>query len=202
MKKSWILILGAIPLVAIASVVVWKASGDDSRRQGALGSDEAVALSWRGDWSAETEYAQGNVVSHEGTSYVADGEKPEIPRANCEGCGWTVVGVERAPAQGLTEVAKEIGGYEIIEKVVSIPPGRSYQHIKCSSPEKSPLGAGWREPAGRGAWEIGSGQPFDNQSVNYTGTPEVASGWAFTVYNDLNGDRDITLYLTCAPLPH
>lgn len=115
MKRSWFVIAAAIPLVAIASVVVWKASGDDSRRQAALGEGEAVALSWRGDWAAEADYSAGNVVSHEGASYVAEGEKLSTPKPDCSECGWTVMA-----AEGAAEDAKEatptsgLSGYEIV----------------------------------------------------------------------------------------
>ncbi len=82
MKKSLLVVL-AVVLVAVVSIAVWKSSDNGSRRQGALESREAVALSWRGDWSSETEYAAGNVVSYRGASYVAEGEGLGTPEAEC-----------------------------------------------------------------------------------------------------------------------
>jgi hypothetical protein len=97
MKRSSFVILATVPLVVIASIALWKVSGDDSRRQGALGSGEAVALSWRGDWTAETAYAPGSVVTHEGISYVAESEKPSTPEPECVECGWSQLASGGAP---------------------------------------------------------------------------------------------------------
>jgi hypothetical protein len=41
MKKTWIVVAAAVPLVFLASLAVWKVSGDDSRRQGAFTDKEA-----------------------------------------------------------------------------------------------------------------------------------------------------------------
>jgi hypothetical protein len=89
MKKSLLAILAAVVLVAVVSVVVLKSSDDGSRREGALESSDAIALSWRGEWSDAAEYVRGNVVSVEGVSYVAEGEKLAKPQVGCAECGWT-----------------------------------------------------------------------------------------------------------------
>lgn len=109
MKRSWLVVVGAIALVVIGSIFVVMSSGDDSRRQGALGSPEAVPLSWQGDWSAEAEYSAGSVVSHEGTSYVAEGEKLGTPEAGCAGCGWTQLVTESPPAEAEEPAPAEAG---------------------------------------------------------------------------------------------
>lgn len=88
MKKSWLAIAAAIALVAVVSVVVVSSSDDGPRRQGALEGGEAVALSWRGEWSEAAEYVRGNVVTVKGVSYVAEGEKLAMPAAGCGECGW------------------------------------------------------------------------------------------------------------------
>lgn len=91
MKKSMLAIMAAVVLVAVVSVAVLKSSDNDSRRQGALEGNEAVALSWRSEWSDAAEYVRGNVVSHEGVSYVAEGEKLGKPDAECAECGWALL---------------------------------------------------------------------------------------------------------------
>jgi hypothetical protein len=88
MKKSVLAIVAAVALVAVVSVVVVMSSDDGSRRQGAIEGSEAVALSWRGDWNEAAEYVRGNVVSVEGVSYVAEGEKLAKPEMGCAECGW------------------------------------------------------------------------------------------------------------------
>ena len=88
MKKSWLAVAAAIALVAVVSVVVVSASDDGPRRQGALEGGEAVALSWRGEWSDGAEYVRGNVVTVKGVSYVAEGEKLAAPEVGCAECGW------------------------------------------------------------------------------------------------------------------
>lgn len=113
MKKSLLVIAAAIGLVVIASVAIWKTSGDDSRRQGAL-VDEPVTLNWHGDWNAATEYTAGSVVTYEGASYVAEGEKLSTPMPDCAECGWTTLALEgsstEAPTGGATEPAPATAG--------------------------------------------------------------------------------------------
>ena len=105
MKKS-LLVVGAIALVAVVSVVVVMTSEDDARSQGALEGSEAVALSWRGDWSEEAEYVRGNVVSVEGVSYVAEGEKLAKPELGCSECGWAeLVSADQAAAESTPTAA-------------------------------------------------------------------------------------------------
>jgi hypothetical protein len=88
MKKSLLVVLAAALLVAVVSVAVVWTSDDGSRRQGALESGDAVALSWRGGWSDAVAYVPGSVVSLEGVSYVAESEKPAKPEPGCAECGW------------------------------------------------------------------------------------------------------------------
>jgi opacity protein-like surface antigen len=98
MKKTLLVILAAVALVAVSSVAVWKSSDNGPRRQGALEGGDAVALSWRGDWSDSAEYARGNVVAVEGVSYVAEGEKLAKPEVGCSECGWTELASSEAQA--------------------------------------------------------------------------------------------------------
>jgi hypothetical protein len=98
MKKSLLVILAAVVLVAVISVAVLKSSDNGSRRQGALEESDAIALSWRGEWSEAAEYGRGNVVSVEGVSYVAEGEKLAKPEVGCAECGWTELASSEAPA--------------------------------------------------------------------------------------------------------
>lgn len=108
MKRSWFVIAGAGVLVVIGSIAVLRSSGEDSRRQGALGGGEPVALSWRGDWSAEAEYTAGSVVTYDGASYVAEGEKLSTPNPGCAECGWARLATESPPAE--TEASEPAGG--------------------------------------------------------------------------------------------
>jgi hypothetical protein len=89
--KTLLAVVAAIALVAVVSIAVWKSSDDGPRRQGVLEGSEAVALSWRGDWNADVQYVRGNVVSYEGVSYVAEGEKVGKPDAECAECGWALL---------------------------------------------------------------------------------------------------------------
>jgi len=65
--------VGILALVAVGSIGVWKLSGDDGRRVGALGPiEEPIALAWRGAWAEEAKYEAGQVVSYVKSSYVAE----------------------------------------------------------------------------------------------------------------------------------
>lgn len=86
MKKSWVVIVAAIPLVIVGSIAVWQLSANDGRRVGALGPiREPMPLAWRGTWTGETRYDVGQVVSYQGSSYVA--EAPNAERAPGPKCG-------------------------------------------------------------------------------------------------------------------
>jgi hypothetical protein len=90
MKRSWFVIAAAIPLVAIGSIVVWQLAGSD-RTVGALSGPTApVALSWRGDWSAQVAYGPGDLVSHEGAGFIAESESTgSAPDPQCaSACPW------------------------------------------------------------------------------------------------------------------
>jgi hypothetical protein len=64
--------VGIVALVAVGSIGVWQLAGDDGRRVGALEPiEKPVPLAWRGAWTRDTEYAVGEVVSYENSSYVA-----------------------------------------------------------------------------------------------------------------------------------
>ena len=96
LKKSWFLVAAAVPLVLVASIGVWKVSGNDARTVGALGPlEEPVPLSWRGEWSERFEYAGGEVVSYQGVSYVAEtaNSAQEPGSSDCRGdCPWSALG--------------------------------------------------------------------------------------------------------------
>jgi hypothetical protein len=83
--------VGIVALVAIGSVGLWQVSGSDERRVGALEPiEKPVPLAWRGAWAREAEYAAGEVVSYEGSSYVAEGATDgQVPNAK-EG-PWTLM---------------------------------------------------------------------------------------------------------------
>jgi hypothetical protein len=95
MKRTLIVAAALLPLIVIGSVAVWKASGNDLRRVGAIdSSSEPVALMWRGGWDAEAKYAPGQVVSFKGSSYVAEQENGgSEPDPWCEDdCMWARMG--------------------------------------------------------------------------------------------------------------
>jgi hypothetical protein len=103
MKRSLIVLAAVIPLVVIGSAAVWKVSGNDLRRVGALNAEsEPVALMWRGPWDAEAKYAPGQVVSYKGASYVADEENGgREPDPACEKeCVWSSMGLGAEGPQG------------------------------------------------------------------------------------------------------
>jgi hypothetical protein len=118
-------VVAAIALVIVVSVVALKSSGDDSRRQGALEGSEALALSWRGDWTEAADYVQGNVVSLEGVSYVAEGEKLGKPEVGCVECGWTELASDEAqvatpPSPPAATLASPNGSFKIEVKDTGI----------------------------------------------------------------------------------
>lgn len=76
----------------LAIVAAGCMGSDDERRSGALGEGEQSNLSWGGEWSPETEYREGTVVTHEGATFVAVGAPTEAPDPRCEStCAWTVM---------------------------------------------------------------------------------------------------------------
>jgi hypothetical protein len=96
MRKSWFLVAAAVPLVLVASIGVWKVSGNDARRVGALGPlREPVPLSWRGEWAKDFDYAGGEVVSYQGAAYVAETQnsarEPEPSGCGAD-CPWSALG--------------------------------------------------------------------------------------------------------------
>jgi hypothetical protein len=89
-----------VVLVAVGSVGAWKLSGGE-RRAGALGPiEEPIALTWRGEWAKDAKYDAGQVVSYEGSSFVAEAAASgEVPNAK-EG-PWVLMaakGVQEAQA--------------------------------------------------------------------------------------------------------
>lgn len=102
MKKSWFVIAAAIPLVAIGSIAVWELSGNDQRRLGMITSaSQPVSLAWRGPWDAEAKYVPGEVVSYQGSSYVAEtetgGVNPDPKECTGENCPWATLGAKAQP---------------------------------------------------------------------------------------------------------
>lgn len=85
----WRVLAAAFVLIAVAGC----AGGDsDERRTAALGEGEAETLSWSGDWTAEAEYQPGQVVTHEGATFVAVSTTTQAPDAKCElDCVWNVM---------------------------------------------------------------------------------------------------------------
>lgn len=212
MRKSWILIAAVIPLVALGSIVVWNASGDEPRRQGALGSDEAVTLSWRGEWNGQAEYATGNVVALEGASYVAEGEKVGKPEPGCETCGWTLMGAAAAGAGGAAGAGAEeksgtggaaagaggsgagaagaaIAGYEIVKGDLVIPVGQSQgtQVVSCP-PGKKVLSGGSHSAFIEYDGPVGPDTPYFNGGVY---------GWRFGATYQ-GGGATIYVYAICS----
>lgn len=102
MKKSWLVVFAAIPLVVIGSVAVWQLSGSDERRVGAIdASSDPVALMWRGAWNEEAVYAPGEVVSLKGASYVAEEKNQGSAPGPCEAeCMWARMGQGTQGPQG------------------------------------------------------------------------------------------------------
>jgi hypothetical protein len=65
--------VGIVALVAVGSVGVLMLADGDDRRVGALGPlEKPISLAWRGSWVKDAEYQAGEVVFHEGSSYVAE----------------------------------------------------------------------------------------------------------------------------------
>lgn len=78
--------LGIAGLVLIGSVGVWKVASDDgARRVAALGEEESPtgAIRWRGAYEKGAVYAPMDVVSYEGSSWIAtdktDSAPPDAP---------------------------------------------------------------------------------------------------------------------------
>lgn len=197
MKKSWIVIAAAIPLVAIASIAVWKASGDDSRRQGALGTGEDVVLTWQGEYDATTEYAPGNVVMLEGSSYIAEGEKLSEPKPDCIDCGWTRMAVEDAGAETTKEepTVPPLRGYEVVYKGASLPAGyTNNQTLTVSCPEgKVPLSGGAGNYSDVNVLWEGLHSMTSNAGVR-TGT----WGVRFEASPPLTDVKTVMIYVVCA----
>jgi hypothetical protein len=83
-------VLGGVLLALVVAGCM--SSDNDERRAAALGEEEAASLSWRGDWNAEAEYREGDVVTHEGTTFVAVTPTTQTPDARCSGdCMWNVM---------------------------------------------------------------------------------------------------------------
>jgi hypothetical protein len=187
MKKTLFVIAAAIGLVVIASVAIWKSSGDDSRRQGALGADEPVTLSWHGDWNAETAYAQGSVVTYDGTSYVAEGEKLSTPTADCTDCGWTPLALEGSSTEAPKEGAVgTLSGYEIVKDDLVIPVGTSTGTKVVSCPAgKKVFGGG-----APNAWITGDGPVGPDTNAGLY-------GWKFLARYE-GGGATLYVYAVCA----
>lgn len=114
----WRVLAAALVLIAVAGC----AGGDsDDRRTAALGEGEAEALSWRGDWTAEAEYQPGEVVTHEGVTFVAVSTTAQAPAAKCEvDCAWNVmaetgaatINTQQPPPPPKIQVFEYTTGYE------------------------------------------------------------------------------------------
>jgi hypothetical protein len=193
MRKSLLVIAAVLGLVAIGSVAVWKTSGDDTRRQGALGAEEPVSLSWHGDWREDTEYAPGSVVSYDGASYVAEVEKLSTPEADCADCGWAVMALEGARTETETETkegaVEALSGYEIVKGDLVVPVGASTGTTTVDCPAgKKVFGGGGHAVQIAFSGPVGPGTAYPNNGVY---------GWRFgaTVQG---GGATIYVYAICA----
>lgn len=120
----------AIPFVVIGSVAVWQLSGTDARRLGAVtAASEPVALVWRGPWSINAKYAPGQVVSYEGSSYVAEtAHVGRDPTKSCPSdCPWSLMATRgRDGSRGPSDVYRysansQTGLSDAFATVASIP---------------------------------------------------------------------------------
>jgi hypothetical protein len=86
------LVWGSLVAVFAVFAFVGCAGDSDERRTAAIGEGEAASLSWQGDWTAEAEYREGSVVTHEGATFVAVTTTTQAPDAKCEtDCVWNVM---------------------------------------------------------------------------------------------------------------
>jgi hypothetical protein len=197
MKKSWFVIAAAIGLVVIASVAVLRTSGEDSRRQGALGTDEPVTLEWHGDWNAEAQYTAGSVVIHEGASYVAEGEgeKLSTPEPECTDCGWTVMALEGAGAETTKEepTVPPLRGYETVSRDMDIGANATgVGHTVDCPAGKMPLGGGGRAVPPARMTGMSPGPVKQDASGMQTGS------WTVWFENPAADLRAATIYAACA----
>jgi hypothetical protein len=192
--KKVLLVLAAVPLVVIASALLWAVSKNGGgRRLAAINSQsEPVALVWRGAWSEEARYAPGEVVSFEGSSYVAETETAQVrpdPRECGERCPWaTLGGAGAAGPEGPAGPAGPqgpagISGYVIVRDSMTIQPGaRARKVISCPSGKKV-FGGGWatqdldqiqsrplepNENGGQYGWEILAHNLNPNATLTFT----------------------------------
>lgn len=106
MKKFLLSSVIAVPLLALGTVALWQVVGDEPRSLASLSAPtrEPLPLAWRGAWSAEEKYQPGEVVSHGGSSYVAQTENAEVEPGSCpeEGaCAWALLAVDTGDAGSL-----------------------------------------------------------------------------------------------------
>jgi hypothetical protein len=197
MKKTWIAIAAAIPVAALLSVVAWQAVEDDSRRQGALGSGEAVALAWRGDYSAEVEYQPGDVVSIEGATYVAAEEKLAEPTLECVDCGWALLGSETTSTEESKEEAAPpepvVRGYERVTADPTVLAGVSGATYFVTCPAgKMPLSGGASPTP---PMKVSGGGLF---KVETDATGARTGTWGVQFDNTGGVQRAVTIWAICA----
>lgn len=85
--------VGAVALAVLAWAVIGP-SGDEGRRPAALTSSRpAVAMSWRGEWSQDEKYGEGEVVTFQQSAYVAERESGGTsPDPDCsKDCDWSLL---------------------------------------------------------------------------------------------------------------
>ena len=194
MKKALVVIAATVVLVVIAAVAVSR-SGDDTRRQGALGSEDAVTLSWHGEWSEEQAYGPGSVVRYEGESYVAEAEKLSTPNPECSDCGWTRLAVETAAVEPAKEEAPPVPvvrGYEQVTATHSVLVGSGGSYFVSCPEGKMPLNGGMTS-APTYLTVVGGGLHSVKTDANgvQTGT------WAVAVQNT-GQQRDQSFWAICA----
>jgi hypothetical protein len=103
MKRFLLAIVVVLALTVVGSVAVWQLAGDEPRRAAAVAAavtTDPVALMWRGSWTAEAKFSPGQVVSHNGSAYVAQqvnvGTSPACADTS-DNCPWVLM-ANRGPA--------------------------------------------------------------------------------------------------------
>ncbi len=186
MRKVMLTLVAGAAVLTLGSVAFWQLSGDGTRRQGALAATiDPVPLSWRGAWTAEARLAPGEVVSYEGSAYVAQEDTSGVaPR--CAGqpdCPWALVAA-RGPqgptgpqgpqgATGPPGPAGPLSGVEVVSgSYVYTPPGGLTKTTVSCPPGKKAIGGGF--------YNLGSEHLIPTAS-----RPEGVTGWFIAAYNTL-----------------
>jgi hypothetical protein len=203
MPKIMLTLAAGAAVVTLGSVALWQLSGDGPRRQGALAATiDPVPLSWRGAWTAEARLAPGEVVSYEGSAYVAQEDTSGVePRCvGKSGCPWALVAA-RGPqgptgpqgTQGPAGPPGPAGPLSGVELVTG--PYVTLAHDKLTTASVSC-------PAGKKATGGGvHGDALGYQDlVILASRPQGVTGWYVAVHNAFigNGEFQMRVYVVCA----